>query len=164
MAENEGFVSVVGGWQCQKCAMVVADPYKPRHEHGDADPEVVALALHFEVDPISIEQCHHSGNTFECEHEPGEYRVLTESERESAADDALESYIDECIIEQAKAEARDNAALTSLVKVLSDHFDRAAWKREALVNDGYGHTLSPYDGEEHEVKIGDTWYYIYRVN
>lgn len=30
--------------------------------------------------------------------------------------------------------------------------------------DGYGHFLSPYDGEEGEVKEGNEWYYIYRIN
>jgi hypothetical protein len=30
--------------------------------------------------------------------------------------------------------------------------------------DGYGHFLSPYDGEEQEEKIEDTWFYIYRMN
>lgn len=130
----------------------------------DVGDKVAALAYHLGADPGSIETCRHSDDCFECESEPGEYRVLTESEREAAADDALESYIDECIIEQAKAEARDNAALNSLIKVLSDHFDRASWKRDALINDGYGHTLSGYDGNEHEQKIGETWFYIYRVN
>lgn len=30
--------------------------------------------------------------------------------------------------------------------------------------DGYGHFLSPYDGEEGEVKEGNEWYYIYRIS
>ena len=35
---------------------------------------------------------------------------------------------------------------------------------EAITWDGRSHFLSGYDGEEHEVKVNDTYYYIYRVN
>lgn len=85
------------------------------------------------------------------ESEPGEYRVLTETERETAVDEALESYIDECLIPRVKGP-------------LAQYFDRAAWKRDALMSDGYGQTLSPYDGNEHEERIDGDWYFIYRVN
>lgn len=239
MTEKSGFVSVVGGWQCQQCAAIVADPYRPPHvctpspleyvtidgrtlpvntvpeielatralteaginsaevwrsphglewirENGDPDavktghvllaatdsgpteydPKVRALAAHLNVRPDTIEKTRHSDDCFECESEPGEYRVLTSEEREKAADEALESYVDECIIEQAKASAKHarDEGLASIVDTLARYFDRAAWKRDALLSDGYGHTLSSYDGEEHEEKVGDTWYYIYRVN
>lgn len=30
--------------------------------------------------------------------------------------------------------------------------------------DGYGHFLSPYDGEEHEITVEGEYFYIYRVN
>ncbi len=116
-----------------------------------SDPKVAALAAHLNVSPGTIEECRHSDDTFECESEPGEYRVLTESERETAADEALESYIDECILPDASG-------------ALAQYFDRASWKRDALLGDGYGHTLSGYDGNEHEQQIDGTWYYIYRVN
>lgn len=159
MSENEGFKSVVGGWQCLFCGAVVSDPYKPRHEHIDCDPQASALAIHLGVDVHCIEETRHSSDTYECENEPGEYRVLTESERETAADESLDSYIDECIFGQLSAKEHG-----SIAEALERYFDRAAWKRDALMSDGYGHTLSPYDGQEHEVKVGDTWYYIYRVN
>ena len=35
---------------------------------------------------------------------------------------------------------------------------------EALSADGRGHFLSGYDGEEHEVTLGDTTLYFYRTN
>lgn len=125
----------------------------------DVEEPIAALAIHLDVDPESIEETRHSSDTYECEDEPGEYRVLTESERETATDESLESYIDECIFGQLSAKEHG-----SIVETLERYFDRAAWKRDALMSDGYGHTLSPYDGQEHEVKVGDTWYYIYRVN
>ena len=131
----------------------------------ELEPKALALAEVLGVSPLG---CLYDGAGFgdvwSSDEEPGEYRVLDESEREQAADEALESYIDECIIEQAKAEARDNAALASLIRTLSDHFDRASWKQLALDSDGYGHTLASYDGEEREACIDGTWYYVYRVD
>lgn len=165
MTSNEGFKSVAGGWQCLMCGMVVDDPYKPRHEHGDHDMQVAALAIHLGVDPKSIEETRHSSDTFECEHEPGEYRVLTESERERAANEALESHIDDCIFGNLRGEyGKKGGMMANMLNTLERYFDRASWKRDALISDGYGHTLSGHDGQEHEVKIGDTWYFIYRVN
>lgn len=92
-----------------------------------------------------------SCDEWESEDSPGTYLVLTEDEREQYADERLESYIDECI-------------LTELPEQYRHYFDSAGWKRDALMSDGYGHTISSYDGEEREAKIDGSWYYIYRTN
>lgn len=125
----------------------------------DVDGKVEALARHLDVDPSTIEETRHSDDCFECSEKPGEYRVLTESERETAADEALDSYIDEWLF-AAMSDRLDD----SIVDTLKQYFDRDAWKRDALLSDGYGHTLSPYDGAEEEEKIDGVWYFIYRVN
>ena len=72
-----------------------------------------------------------------------EYAVLTEAEADTAWDDALDSYLDDCV-EGAQG----------------PYFDRDAWKRDARM-DGRGHALSSYDGEEHECPDG---YLVYRTN
>lgn len=126
-----------------------------------SEEKIAALAAHLNVKADTIEACNHSDDTFECESEPGEYRVLTESEREKAASEALDSYVDECLFGQIKADFKGQ---DSLVETLERYFDRASWKRDALLSDGYGHTLSGYDGNENEEKIDGVWYYIYRVN
>jgi hypothetical protein len=126
-----------------------------------SDEKKAALAAHLKVSADTIEECSHSDDCFECESEPGEYRVLTESEREEAAGEALESYIDECLFGQIKADFKGQE---SLLETFERYFDRAAWKRDTLINNGYGHTLSGYDGNEREERIDGTWYYIYRVN
>lgn len=36
--------------------------------------------------------------------------------------------------------------------------------QEAIYEDGRGHFLSTYDGEEHEINIGSETYYIYRTD
>lgn len=115
-----------------------------------------ALAAHLNVSVNDIQPLNGKDDTLECTSEPGEYMVLTESERDKAADDALESYVDDGLFA--------GALVGEPYDTLRQYFDRDAWKRDALINDGYGHTLSPYDGQEYEQKIDGTWYYVYRVN
>ena len=122
----------------------------------DFDIKVAALLKHFDLELTeenaeTVSECGYGNETFEIESEPGEYRILTASEREDAVDEALENYIDECIMPECPEPVRS-------------YFDRDAWKRDALISDGYGHTLSGYDGEEHEYQIDGGWLYIYRVN
>jgi hypothetical protein len=83
--------------------------------------------------------------------EPGEYYVLDDSEREQAASDQLDNYLEECVLSEIPERYRD-------------YFDGNRWKEDALAADGYGHTLSSYDGEEHEACIDGEYYYVYRVN
>jgi hypothetical protein len=35
---------------------------------------------------------------------------------------------------------------------------------DAIRYDGYGHFLSPYDGEENEIEVDGATYYVYRTN
>ena len=119
----------------------------------DDDDDVKALALlkhraEWESDvDCNIEVCSYDDDQFEVG--GATYLVLNESEREQRWDDALESYLDECV------EGADQP-----------YFDRDAWKRDAKF-DGAGHTLASYDGAEHECdtgECGDGWYFIYRIN
>jgi hypothetical protein len=76
-----------------------------------------------------------------------EYRVLDESDKETAWGDSLENYLDECV------EGSNGP-----------YFDRDKWKRDARI-DGAGQALSSYDGEENEFRTdGDEWWFLYRVN
>jgi hypothetical protein len=116
------------------------------------DPKYLALALHLGALPSTISESRGAGSDmYECETEQGEYLVLDDSEADTVADEQLESYIDEYILPECP-------------HAIAPYFDRDAWKRAALLSDGRGHTISSYDGEEHEVEIDSTCYYIYRVN
>ena len=76
-----------------------------------------------------------------------EYRVLDESDKETAWEESLESSLDECV------EGSDGP-----------YFNREKWKRDARI-DGAGQSLSSYDGEENEFRTdGDEWWFLYRVN
>lgn len=114
------------------------------------DPKVRALCLLFDCKPEQLSEEY--GNVYRCDQATGEYLVLTDQEADQAWDEALDSYIDECIIPEIKD------------TTLSRYFDVEAWKRDAR-HDGRGHSLSTWDGEEIEVRLGAGEYmYVYRVN
>jgi len=79
----------------------------------------------------------------------GEYAVLTDDEADSAWKASLDSYIDDCL---------------EIPEHVKPFFDRGAWIKKAK-EDGRGHSLSCYDGEENTVEAynGDTLY-VYRQN
>jgi hypothetical protein len=76
----------------------------------------------------------------------GEYRVLTDSE----ADSAMKDYVDEDMWKQA-VEADQT----------TDGFED--WRADVINMDGRG-SLAFYDSEEREIEIDGETYYIYRVN
>lgn len=115
------------------------------------DPKACALAAELGCSPLDCESCRYGDNQWESTEDPGEYLVLDESERETAADQALDSYIDECLLPEAP-------------EVCRNYFDSKAWKRDTLMSDGYGHALASYDSNEREQQIDGVWYFIYRVN
>jgi hypothetical protein len=84
------------------------------------------------------------------ETDSGHYLVLTDTEADKAQDEALESLLD------------DTGCVPGSD---SPYFDRERWKTDAR-QDGRGHIISGYDGEEREETdpaTGET-FYIYRTN
>ena len=114
------------------------------------DDESFALAKHLEVCIDTISLVAHCTDTYESTDAPGEYLVIEDHEAEEQWDAQLEDYIDQCILPEVSENARG-------------YFDREAWKNDAQI-DGRGHSLSGYDGCEHEETINGTTYYIYRTN
>lgn len=76
------------------------------------------------------------------------YLVLTDTEANDLWNAELDTYIEDCIIDQLPPE-------------LANYFDTEAWKRDARF-DGRGHCLANYDGNEHEETIDGETLYIYR--
>ena len=91
-------------------------------------------------------------NTHEFSADGAEYEVLTDDEANDRWDQALESYIDDCIMPE-------------LPEPLASYFDVEAWKRDARF-DGRGHAINHYDGGEDWEKDPETGeeFYIYRTN
>ena len=117
----------------------------------DCEEKIQALveAGLVEKDEIDdIEQSTYDDNLFKIGDQ--EYLVVTDGEADDLWDQSLDNYIDECI-------------LPELPEIAKNYFDVEKWKKGAK-HDGRGHSLAGYDGEEHEAKIGDTTYYIYRQN
>jgi len=124
--------------------------------------------------PEEVEEARYGDNTFEvgrCE-----YRVLTDDE----ADDAALEYIEESLwafnaeflagqtnlpVEVFTALADQcegaNDAILAIIKQTCGLNDFVA---DAVSADGRGHFLGQYDGDEGEIRIGGTDYYIYRNN
>jgi hypothetical protein len=105
----------------------------------------------------------------------GEYRVLTYEEAEERAlaycrdtvwafnRDFLSYYMPdgvERLLEATEDLCED--ANDALLALLGDRADEAF--NDAIAADGVAHFLDTYDGNESEYTIGDTTYYIYRVN
>lgn len=79
-----------------------------------------------------------------------EYIVATDEEADELWEEALDNYIEECI-------------LPELPKAYQNYFDDEKWKNDAKY-DGRGTTLATYDGNENYVDVEGTTYYIYRTN
>jgi len=90
------------------------------------------------------------GDGEEYSFEGAEYLVLTDDEADAKWDEALENYIDECILPEIPSQYRN-------------YFDNKKWKEDAK-DDGRGHSLARYDGHEQEETVDGETFYIYRTN
>ncbi len=114
----------------------------------ESDPKIAALAEHLGESYGSITE-EGRGTWYECEEQRGEWFVLTDEEADQAADERLNDYIEQCVLDEIPEQYRP-------------YFDRAAWKKDVLDEGGRGPQLSSYDGEENDVTIDGVSYFIYR--
>jgi hypothetical protein len=117
---------------------------------SEFDDKVIALAAHLGCSLESISVVRLSDDTYESDDEPGEYRVLTDSEADSAFKEYQESYVKDCILPDCPAAIRY-------------YFDTDRYARDVRTSDGRGPSLASCDSEENEEKVGDERYFIYRV-
>lgn len=115
---------------------------------AEYDEPLLALADELQEDPSDFaeERGTHYGLTV---YSIGrrEYAVGTDAEADEAWDQALDSYLDECV-------------LPELPETAKRYFDCDAWKADAR-HDGRGHALGSYNGDELELP-GD--FYAFRIN
>jgi len=83
------------------------------------------------------------------------YLVLDDGEADEAWDEYLDNYIEECILHELPEQYRN-------------YFDNDRWKEDAR-QDGRGHCLSGYNGNEYKETVNDEdgdlhTFYIYRQN
>ena len=98
--------------------------------------KIEALAKYLD---INVEEITENGNYFDTPTE-GDYMVFTEGEADDAWEESIDSYIDECILPELPGRYRG-------------YFDRQGFHYDAQM-DGRGHSLSTYDGIEHELEGG----------
>ena len=110
------------------------------------DEKIQALGKHLDLNNEDLRMIEESGDYLSFDDR--EFLVLTDDEAEKKWDEHLDSYIEECL---------------EIPEHLRFYFDEEKWKDDARI-DGRGHSLSSYDGHEHEIKINETEYFIYRTN
>jgi len=115
----------------------------------NCDEKAIALAKHLGIEPDEV-----TPERYDCygmsvySADGGEYAVGTDDEADSAWDQSLDSYVDDCIMPEIKD------------KTLKRYFDVESWKSDARY-DGRGNWLSSYDGDEIELGNG---LYAFRIN
>lgn len=97
---------------------------------------------------LDYEVSSYDDTLFECGNT--QYMVLTDNEADEKWDEALDSYLDDCVLPDLPETARM-------------YFDEEKWKNDARM-DGRGHSLNYYDGCEWEYEVNGTDYFVYRMN
>lgn len=148
---------------------------KERQARFDAaEPRIKALAKHLDCDVDELDEGYRE-NAFE--QGSREYLVFTDAEADEACKDYIREHLwtfnIEFIATHFKVDLSDDAreamremagklceSANPIFEALVDDFD--ALVSDAIGCDGRGHFLGQYDGDEHEVEVDGTTYYIYR--
>ena len=113
-----------------------------------ADDIAVLRTLVDEDDPELTEDVDEAGGEYTLQAESKAYIVATDDEADELWEESLDNYIESCL---------------EIPEHLRFYFDDSRFKRDCKT-DGRAHSLASYDEEEHEEKVNDTTYYIYRIN
>ncbi len=108
----------------------------------DSD-RAIAVAMLEDIDVEEVEECRYGDNIYSACGK--EYRVLTDEEADEAQKESFDAYIDDCLLPE----------MGEVSQYM--HFDREQFYHDAE-QDGRGHTLNHYDGEEHN----ENGYYLYQ--
>ena len=111
------------------------------------DEAKIALALNDGLTVREALEITVDGNNVTCQ--GVDYLAGNDDVMNTAWDDDLENYIDDCLLCEIKDET------------LKNYFDRDAWKKDAK-GDGRGHSLNRYDGGEDCQTVEGEEIYIYK--
>ena len=145
-------------------------------EYEAASSQVKALADHLACDVQDVEESRHGGEGAHRAHGK-DFLVLTDDEADDACRarilDSLWAFNADFIASHVRPRLND-AATKALAKTQGELCEDAndlvraiihdidAFVADAVRSDGRGHFVSSYDGEEHEVRVGDDFFYLYR--
>jgi len=109
-----------------------------------------------------------------------DYLVLTDKEADMMAKDYIKESVwafnadfilSECGLDRSGEESLKamqqkscESANDFILSLIEKTCGLDSFVESAISADGRGHFLSSYDGEENEIKVGKTTYYIYRTN
>jgi len=149
----------------------LADP-KSLDEEGQ---RIFALCSHLECESDDLDVARYDETLIENGNQ--EYLVLTEDEADQRAEDYIRdslwafnadficNYMPDGIGPDEVNTLRGDKCEDvnpAFVALVGDNMDSLI--EDAISSDGRGHFLNTYDGEEYEVNVGETLYFIYRVN
>lgn len=143
--------------------------------------KIAALANLLDVKPTEVFELAHTPNAFRSAVDGSEYLVLTDQGATDAAYEAIEegawAFNTDFILAHSKIKnqrfSRVRQSLSDMQSALCEDAneivlallqDFESFAADAIKADGRGHFLSPYDGQEQEVRIDDQTYFIYRTN
>lgn len=87
-----------------------------------------------------------------------------DDEETHPSEDEIEEMIENLANERAEDIANDPNELEVYGYDIRDYIDMEGVIEDIISADGIGHTLSMYDGQEHNIQINGTWYNVYRNN
>lgn len=87
-----------------------------------------------------------------------------DDEETHPSEEEIDELIQNLAQERAEDIANDPNELSAYGYDVRDYVDMDGVVADVINSDGIGHTLSMYDGQEHNVQINGTWYNVYRTN
>jgi hypothetical protein len=79
--------------------------------------------------------------------------------------DFPEDLIEDKVNELVNDTMRDPQDFLDTYSLETERFiDRREFIKGVIEEDGYGHTLNSYDGSADEIKVGDKWFYVMRID
>lgn len=131
---------------------IIDDLQENKGYDEDVAQRIAALSVMLEIDVEEVNEASYGTNAFEAER--SEFLVLTDDEADQVWDEQLDSYLDDCV-------------LGELSEMSQRYFDQEQWKNDAR-QDGRGHSISGYDGEEHEIVLDGIesapMFFVYQTN
>ncbi len=137
-----------------------------------------------EVGLIGLEKTpydHYGLDTYQIEDGDEEWAIGTEKEINEAAESHIKEYAmsfnDDFIINHSSILNFNDKSVKKLLEIIRNEMDESGneiilrfiddidrFIYDAIKADGRGSFIGQYDGIEHEYKLKDKWYYIYRLN
>ena len=123
--------------------------HSPKFIKAFDNDKIIALAIHLELEKTEISEIEEVDDD-NYAYGNNEYLVLDDYDANVLHEDYLEQYIQDYV-------------LPEIPEAYRYYFDEKSFIEDCK-QDGRGYNLASYDGEEYEINVNGTDYYIYRTN